>query len=92
MKKLTLVTLSAICFYGCSKDDNNTTSPSGGYTEGTIRFTNNSTNPYNVSIDGVAKGSVNGNTHVELKATKGFHTLKAEQASGYLVYPTVVKC
>lgn len=91
MKKATIVFFCLAPFItSCSKDDNNTTSPSGGCSQGTIRFSNNSANPYMISIDGIAKGSINGKSFVNVNIDKGFHTLKAEQISGYVLYPTIV--
>lgn len=56
---------------------------------GTLQLTNNSSNPYSISIDGVSKGTMNGNTSKEFKLEEGSHSVSATQQSGYVLYPTV---
>lgn len=56
---------------------------------GTVRFTNTSNNPYNLSIDGVFKFQLNGNSFRELDLSEGQHQAKVEQVSGYILFPTV---
>lgn len=58
-------------------------------TTGRVRFTNNSTNSYYLSIDNNLIGSVPGNTFIERDLLEGVHTYKAEQAEGYILWPTV---
>lgn len=84
MKRL-LPLLAILFFTACEKDKD--TKPNCD--KGTIRFTNTSNNPYNLSINGQGKGQVSGNSFVEYEVGKGEHSCKAEQASGYLLYPTV---
>lgn len=57
----------------------------------TVQFTNvNSTNPYNIYINGTYQFQVNGNSGTNTATvTPGTLSLKAEQASGYLVTPTI---
>ena len=56
---------------------------------GTLQLTNNSSNPYSISIDGVSKGTMNGNSSKEFKLDEGSHSVSATQQSGYIIYPTV---
>lgn len=57
-------------------------------TAGKVRFTNNSSNPYTVYLDGTIKGTVNGNYSQDYSTTLGAHTARVVQNSGYLLYPT----
>lgn len=57
---------------------------------GYVTITNTSENPYKVSIDGSFVFNLEGNTFKDdYELSSGSHTFKAEQISGYLVYPTV---
>lgn len=76
--------IAATILTGCSKSDE--VKPTA--TEGVIRFSNTSDNPYTIFIDGNNVGSVKGKKFVEKKKTAGTYELKAIQESGYLVYPT----
>ncbi|NOY50458.1 MAG: hypothetical protein GXO88_07850 [Chlorobi bacterium] len=59
---------------------------------GYVTITNTSKNPYDISIDGVYKFQLAGNTFKEdIKESAGFHDYKAVQVSGYILYPTVKK-
>ena len=59
---------------------------------GYMTITNTSENPYKVSIDGVFAFSLEGNTFKDdYELSSGYHGFKAEQISGYLIYPTVVE-
>jgi hypothetical protein len=56
---------------------------------GKLRISSYSTNPYNIYIDGTFKVKLLGNTFVEYDLPQGEYTLKAEQVSGYLLFPTI---
>ena len=57
--------------------------------EGIIKVYNNSTNPYEVYIDGVDKGSLQGGYNWTFSSQAvSTHTVRVLQLSGYLVYPT----
>ena len=56
---------------------------------GKIRISSNSTNPYNIYINGAFKVKLEGNKSVDYDLPEGEYTLKAEQISGYLLYPTI---
>lgn len=57
---------------------------------GYITITCTSDNPYNVYIDGVFEFQLPGNTfRDDYEVSAGTHTLKAEQVSGYILYPTI---
>jgi hypothetical protein len=75
----------AISFLSCKKEV--ITVPS--CPTGKIRLTSNSSNPYNLYIDGVLKNKVAGYAYIEYDLPEGSHTFKAEQVSGYVLYPTV---
>ncbi len=53
-----------------------------------IKLTNNSSNPYSVTIDGVSKGNIEGNTTQTYEVNPGRHSVYVKQQSGYLFYPT----
>lgn len=83
MKKVTTLFLfiAVLAFVGCEKESTCTT--------GTVRFTSTSTNPYNLYIDGVFKKQIPGNTFSEFDLTEGSHQVKAEQVSGFVLFPTI---
>lgn len=56
---------------------------------GLITFTNNSNNPYNIYVDNVYVARITGGYKQSFNVSAGQHTLKCEQVSGYLMYPTV---
>ncbi|GDX52997.1 hypothetical protein LBMAG27_20440 [Bacteroidota bacterium] len=56
---------------------------------GTLQISNNSSNPYSLTIDGMNKGTINGNTSKDFKLAEGEHTVSATQQSGYLIYASV---
>jgi len=57
---------------------------------GYVTMTCTSDNPYNIYIDGVYAFQIAGNSFRDRhELSVGTHTLKAEQESGYLLYPTV---
>lgn len=58
-------------------------------TTGTIQLINTSDNPYDVFIDGKGIGQQPGNTTWEKTYDKGYHAIKVQQASGYILYPTI---
>lgn len=65
---------------GCSKDEFGT---------GSVKFINKSTNPYKLSINGASKGEISGGSSRIFDLDAGTYALKAEQVSGYILYPTV---
>ena len=79
-------------FSSCKKDES--TDPDSGLPTyesiyGNVRFTCTSDNPYLLYIDGSFKTTVNGQSFVEYDLVSGEHVVKAEQKSGYVLYPTV---
>lgn len=56
---------------------------------GTLKITNNSSNPYTLTLDGINKGTINGNTSKEFKLDEGAHSVSTTQISGYVLYPSV---
>ncbi len=57
---------------------------------GYITMTCTSDNPYNIYIDGVYTFQMAGNTfRDDHELSAGTHSLRAEQESGYLIYPTI---
>ena len=85
MKKLFLLT-AIICtmLIGCTKEitcqQNNT---------GTLNVSCTSSNPYNISVDGVNEGTIAGNGSNSYQITTGTHTVIATQQSGYTLIPTI---
>ncbi|MBX2909814.1 MAG: calcium-binding EGF-like domain-containing protein [Chitinophagales bacterium] len=56
---------------------------------GVITFDNWSKNPYDCYIDGNYKGRVAGYGTRDVTVYSGYYSLKATQASGYALYPSV---
>ncbi len=83
MKKLLTITIATLAITSCSKNKKTKCET------GTVRFTCTSNNPYNVYIDGSYSFQIGANQFIEKELPKGYHAFKAEQASGYLLYPTV---
>lgn len=80
---------------GCKKDNqqpNNGNGSGTAVTTGTIYFKNTQSDPYKIYVDGYYKMTVSaGATSAGYTVTGGVtYTLKAEQASGYILYPTVI--
>jgi len=73
--------------FGCEKESE----PCKTNNTCTVKFTNkNSTNPYNIYINGTYKFQINGNGGTNTSTvTPGSLSLKAEQASGYVLTPTI---
>lgn len=87
MKKVLLLSLlSVTLIYSCKKDGQAGKPASN---EGTIRFTNTSSNPYTIYINGGQVGTVTGKKFREYNKEAGNYILKAVQESGYVIYPTV---
>ena len=63
----------------CSKQD---------CSEGTVRFTNNSDDPYDLWIDEKYKNELQGHTFKEYDLLEGEHVAFVQQVSGYLFFPT----
>lgn len=56
---------------------------------GTLKFVNNSTNPYKIYLNGVlAIGSMPGGTSTTLHMPSRFYTVRVVQLSGYIFTPT----
>ena len=65
----------------CEKEDKCST--------GTIIVNNTSVNSYYISINGNYTGVAPGGKSTEFTVDKGNVDLKAEQAAGYILYPTI---
>lgn len=87
MKK-TMIALSALALAaaGCQKDNS---TKKKQCTTGDMKFTNNSSNPYNIYVDGAQATTVAGKSTATYSVKVGTHEYKAEQASGYVLYPSV---
>lgn len=79
MRHFALMLLFSVALLAsCTKDDT-----------GTVRFSNNSSNPYELFINGESKGEFGGLTWRNFDLDAGSYTLKATQVSGYILFPTV---
>ena len=58
---------------------------------GVVRFTNTSSNPYNLFINGLFETQLAGNSFIELNFPEGQYAARVEQVSGFLLFPTVVQ-
>jgi hypothetical protein len=56
--------------------------------EGTVRFTNNSSDPYDLYINGVYRSEISGNTFMEYDLPEGQHSARVEQVSGFVLFQT----
>lgn len=58
--------------------------------KGILKFTNNSSNPYNVFVNNVLKiSNLAGNTSNIYFYPPGNYSIRVEQQSGYVLYPTI---
>ena len=82
MKKIVifLILFSATLLVSCGED----------CTHGEVRFTNISSNPYDLYIDDVYETTIPGNSFIERNIVEGQHTGRVEQVSGFLLFPTIV--
>ncbi|GLR19955.1 hypothetical protein [Portibacter lacus] len=80
---LILLLFSFFIFSSCTKEPE--------CLEGTVRFTNISSNPYLLYINGEFEMDMNSNSFVEIELPEGKHTAEVIQKSGYLIFPTVVE-
>lgn len=53
-----------------------------------IKLINQSSYPFNVSIDGVSQGTISGGTYKFYDVNPGTHKVYVEQKSGYTLWPT----
>lgn len=95
MKNPLLFTL-ALCttlLFSCKKETIDPNNPNGTIqsTTGTLYFKNTQSDPYTIYLDGSNVYLLSsGNTSVGHTISSGTtHTLKAEQYSGYALYPTI---
>lgn len=81
------ILLSVTLLYSCSDDSFDDVL---GCSKGTITLVNLSHNPYEIYIDGDFVTTLGGNKSMTRELSEGNHSFKAEQQSGYLLYPTIV--
>ena len=97
--KILFIALASFTFFAACKKDNvqpnngngsGTTTPPP-VTTGTIYFENTQSDPYKIFVDGYYKMTVSaGQTSSGYSVQSGVtYNIKAEQASGYVFYPTV---
>lgn len=87
MKTLSLLIAAAIVLSGCSKE-NTTVTPTTSSNTGTIKFVNQSNNPYYIFVDGASKGEMSGNSSKDFTVSYGLYKCRVLQKSGYALYPT----
>ena len=56
--------------------------------KGTLRLSNNSTDPYSIFVDGKYQATLSANTYSEFRLLEGLHKVQVKQNTGYLLYPT----
>jgi len=88
MRKVILVLVAMVLLFACKKEEPKEDCEI--YKYGTITISNSSTNPYDIYIDDVLKGRLEGGKITEkVKINEGnSRKLYAVQVSGYLLYPT----
>ncbi|MBP5711355.1 MAG: hypothetical protein J6W84_10340 [Bacteroidales bacterium] len=80
MKKLIAVVFSlliAVAMSGCGK-----------ISLQHIIMINKSANPYTVYLDGASNGTIRPYEEKSFDVSKGYHTVRVVQQSGYVIYPT----
>ena len=80
--RLILIGLLSMGIMSCEKEDCN---------YGEVRFTNTSSNPYDLYIDGNFITTVSGNSFIERQILEGQHNGRVEQQSGFILFPTIVE-
>lgn len=75
--------LGAMTFYSCEKDD--------PCLNATVRFTNTSSSPYDLKVDGDFIQRLSGNTFTEVELFEGRRNVRLEQVSGFILFPTIVE-
>ena len=75
--------LCIVLFCSCNKEDE--------CLDATVRFTNTSDYPYNLYVDVAFQKEITGNTFFEIDLLEGEHSARAEQVSGFLLFPTIKK-
>ncbi|HRD82098.1 MAG TPA: hypothetical protein PLL53_15170 [Saprospiraceae bacterium] len=56
---------------------------------GSVKFSNTSTNPYQLIINGESRGEFSGGSWRIFELKAGYYELRAEQVSGFILFPTV---
>lgn len=87
-----IILLALMLLFGCKKENIQPNNGNGSApTTGTLYFKNNQSDPYIIYLDNSNIGVLqSGNTSSGYTVTSGIsHAVKAEQYSGYLLYPTV---
>jgi hypothetical protein len=88
--KILFSILFATILFSCKKE-NNQPNNSNGSTTGTLYFQNTKIDPYIIYLDGANIGTLAAGTISNgYTVTSGMiHNIKSQQASGYIVYPTI---
>ena len=84
MKKFTHATVilfATSCLFSCSKTSSNTCT-------GTLEFTNQSSNPYEVIINASVVDTIPGKSSQAITEPSGSYAVEVLQLSGYFVYAT----
>ena len=86
MKNLILFVIVGLFMCACIKTE---VEPEPIITTGTIRFISTSNNPYNLYINNIYKTQIPGQSSREYTLEQGFYTYSLQQASGYILTPTI---
>lgn len=90
MKQVLFITLVLSTLFSCQKDES---FAERCYEEqiGFFTITNQSTNPYDVWIDGQLVGRLDGQKFIsDYEVAAGTHSVYVKQVSGYLLFPTEI--
>ena len=89
MKKSIIISMLALAMLSACDSSSGGGSYGGGVLcQGTIRFVNNSSNPYTVSVSGYSSFILQGKKWIDKTYDKGSYVIQVKQNSGYLFYPT----
>lgn len=98
MKKYIIIAAMLPLFASCDKLDtkpSNTTTQQPSEPEpdpcptGKVVMVNNSSNPYDIFVNGAKDTQQPGKSKGTLTLAKGNYVIKVQQVSGYIAYPTV---
>lgn len=81
-KIIGLIALFSIASASCKKELPDTCAPVY------MLYQNNSANKYQIFLNGVSQGTVNGGTTTKVQINKGPNAVRALQLEGYVLYPS----
>ncbi len=86
-----IMAVVATTFFSCAKDDDQSLTKSicEQNNTGEVSVSNTQSDPYKVYVNGGYKQLVSSKSKTSFDLSPGTYTIKLEQSSGYVLYPTV---